>query len=155
MAAKRKPISSRSITAAQVDKFFDVFAATANVSRAAKAAKLHRSWVYEQREKDEAFATRWKEAEEIACDALEEEARRRALKGTLKPIYQGGKRVGQVREFSDTLMVILLKAHRREKYGDKQSLEVNHGGKVEHEHKLCPRSEEILGKLTGQEGSGE
>lgn len=119
----RKPVRYNAPTEAQVDKFFAVLAATANVSKAAKAAKVSRSWVYEQKEADEAFAARWKEAEDVACDALEEEARRRALKGTIKPIYQQGKRVGQVREYSDTLMVILLKAHRPEKYKDRSSVE--------------------------------
>lgn len=125
MAAKRtrKPVSSRSVTAAQVDKFFAVFAATANVSKASKASKVARSWVYDERDRNESFAARWKEAEEVACDALEEEARRRALKGVIKPIYQQGKRVGQVREFSDTLMITLLKAHRPEKFKDRSSVE--------------------------------
>lgn len=157
MAAKRKrkPFSSRSVTAAQVDKFFEVFASTANVSEACRQAGIYRAWVYEQRDKDEVFAQRWNEADEVATDALEAEARRRALEGVEKPVFYKGVECGRIREFSDTLMAILLKAKRRDQFGDKQSVDMNVKGKVEHEHKLCPRSEEILGKLTGQGACGE
>ncbi|KAF0235070.1 MAG: hypothetical protein FD177_229 [Desulfovibrionaceae bacterium] len=125
MAAKRtrKPVSSRSITAAQVDKFFAVFAATANVSEACRQAEIYRAWVYEKRREDAAFAARWAEAEEIATDALEAEARRRALEGVEKPVFYQGEECGSIREFSDTLMVILLKAHRPEKFKDRSSVE--------------------------------
>jgi hypothetical protein len=36
--------------------------------------------------------------------------------GTLKPVYQGGKKVGAVREYSDTLLMFLLNGGRPEKY---------------------------------------
>lgn len=64
---------------------------------------------------------------EEGTDLLEDEAQRRARDGTQKPIYQGGKKVGIVNEYSDTLLIFLLKARRRGKFGDK----VQHGGDAE------------------------
>lgn len=51
-------------------------------------------------------------------DLCEGELHRRAFKGVLKPVYQGGARVGSIREYSDTLAIFLMKAHRPEKYRD-------------------------------------
>lgn len=128
MAAKRKPVTSRSITAKQVATFLSVLSETANVSEACRQAKIYRQWAYEQREKDAEFSRLWDEAVEISTDALEAEARRRALEGVEKPVFYQGQECGRIREFSDTLMVVLLKAHRPEKYKDRQ--DVNHSGGV-------------------------
>lgn len=56
---------------------------------------------------------------------LEREAFRRAHTGTLKPIYQGGEKVGSVREYSDTLMIFLLKGARPQKYRENHKVEVS------------------------------
>jgi hypothetical protein len=109
------------------EAFLAALAKLGNVSDAARKAKVPRRTVYNWREDDPDFAEAWAEAEDIAVDALEAEARRRALKGTLKPVYQGGKRVGSVREYSDTLTIFLLKGARPEKYADRVKNE--HTGK--------------------------
>lgn len=44
-------------------------------------------------------------------DKLLKEVERRALTGTLKDIYQSGKLVGQVREYSDRLLLSLTRMH--------------------------------------------
>jgi hypothetical protein len=53
------------------------------------------------------------------ADQLEQEARRRAHDGVRKPVYQGGKRVGYIQEYSDTLLIFLLKGLRPEKYRER------------------------------------
>ncbi len=63
-----------------------------------------------------AFAAGFAHAE--ACDALASEARRRAVEGVLKPVYYKGKLVGFIREYSDTLLMFLMKAAMPEKYRD-------------------------------------
>lgn len=55
---------------------------------------------------------------DIGADSLEDEAVRRARDGYDKPVYQQGQCVGQVRKYSDTLMVFLLKGARPKKYRD-------------------------------------
>ena len=87
-----------------------------NVRAATTKARIARSWAYAARDSNDAFAAAWKEALEDAMDRPEEEAWIRAVDGRAKAIYQGGKLVGYVQEYSDGLMVTLLKAHRPEKY---------------------------------------
>ena len=46
----------------------------------------------------------------MARDNLEAEAYRRAVEGVERPVYQGGRLVGTVREYSDSLLTIMLRA---------------------------------------------
>ena len=80
-----------------------------------------------------------KAAIEEGVDMLEEEARRRAVDGVLKPVFFQGEPCGNVREYSDQLLIALLKANRPKKYnpgvnvkfggdGDKVKMSFNLGG---------------------------
>lgn len=90
-----------------------------NVSRAALKIGMSRVRLYELKKEDEDFSAAWDEAIEIGIDALEEEARRRAYEGTDKPVFYQGYQCGAIREYSDTLMIFLLKAHRPEKFKER------------------------------------
>src|SRR5215813_15232185 len=99
--------------------FIKTLSETGSVSMAAALAGSSRTRVYELRKVDPAFATAWEEAEEIAADRLENEARRRAVEGVPEPLVSAGKLVrdddGQpimVRRYSDNLLLALLRAHR-------------------------------------------
>ncbi|HEY1188573.1 MAG TPA: hypothetical protein VGE74_13050 [Gemmata sp.] len=118
--------------------FLEALADTGSVVRAARAAKVHRSTAYDHRETDTGFRDAWKEAERISVENMEAEARRRAVEGTLKPVFQGGKKVGEVREYSDTLLIFLLKAHDP-KYRDKQQIE--HSGGTTQTHIYLPQKD--------------
>lgn len=96
--------------------FLKALAETGNVSAAAKLAGVARQTAYEAKELRPEFAARWDDALEEACDALELEARRRAKDGAEKPVFYLGREVSRVREYSDVLLIFLLKAHRPEKY---------------------------------------
>ncbi len=115
-----------------------------NVTGACDKAKITRSWAYEVRESDPAFAAAWDEALQEATERLEMEARRRAHDGVLEPVFQGGMQVGSVRKYSDTLLIFLLKAHAPEKY--RENFKVDHSGKVEVEVD-DPRTE-LLSRIT-------
>jgi len=93
-------------------KFLESLKAQGVVSQACDAAMVPRSTAYKHLKLDEGFASEWQEALEVATDTLEMEAVRRARDGTLKPVFQGGIEVGQIREYSDTLLIFLLKANR-------------------------------------------
>lgn len=105
-------------------KFLSALAKTGNVSRSAQLARIGRSSVYALRSEDQDFAKQWDEAIEVAGDLLEEEARRRAVTGWLKPVFQGGVQVGTVREYSDALLILLLKAAKPAKYRENHNVEV-------------------------------
>lgn len=127
MAAKATPPTrsrARELTQAQrKERFLKELAKRANVSAAARAAKVDRSTPYHWREMDAEFAEAWDEAVEVAVDTLEAEAWRRAATGVLEPVFQKGEKVGHIRRYSDALMITLLKAHRKEKFSEKQQLE--------------------------------
>ncbi|HUC16966.1 MAG TPA: hypothetical protein VMA37_04670 [Acetobacteraceae bacterium] len=104
-------------------RFLKVLAATGNVTLAAVASELPRGSLYHWRERDRNFAAAWAEAIEAATDALEAEARRRAIEGVETTIVQGGRLVRDdegnpltIRRYSDSLLALLLRAHRPEKY---------------------------------------
>ncbi len=118
--------------------FLERLAETGNVTRACELAGVGRARAYALREEDEAFAAAWAEAEEIAADALELEARRRAMEGVARPVVSAGKLVKDdtgapliLREYSDRLMEILLRAHRPSKF--RETALVEHVGKISFE----------------------
>ena len=108
-------------------KFLKMLAETADVSRSSKYAGVSRNTPYEERKRDPEFASAWEEALNTAIDALEAEARRRALNGVEEPQFYKGEVCGHVRRYSDNLLMFILKAHRPEKYRER----VEHSGKIE------------------------
>jgi hypothetical protein len=76
------------------------------------------------------FAEAWALAEEAGTDNLEDEAYRRARMGTDRPVYQGGALAGYVREYSDTLMLALLKGRRPRKFSEKREIYGPGGGPI-------------------------
>src|SRR5215208_7588054 len=109
------------------EAFFDALRDGRSISAACLEAGIPRSSAYRWRESDPSFRAKWDACVEEGTDRLEDEALRRARDGTEKPVYQGGKLVGTVREHSDTLMIFLLKARRPQKYKDRVAL----GGDLE------------------------
>lgn len=59
---------------------------------------------------------------------MEQEAFRRAVEGTEKPVFgsmgfrMGSGEIGRVREYSDTLLIFLLKGARPEKYRERTEI---------------------------------
>lgn len=99
-------------------EFLEALEKTANVSQAAREAGGGRRAWYRVKEADLEFSDAWDAAVEVATDALETEARRRAVSGVLEPVYYQGKKCGAIRKYSDTLLIFLLKGHRPKKYAD-------------------------------------
>jgi hypothetical protein len=83
-------------------KAIEAFLKTGTVTAGCAAAAMGRSTWYEYIQSDELFAKLVSEAKEARKDALEQEAERRAVKG------------------SDTLLIFLLKAADPNKYRDRQ-----------------------------------
>lgn len=104
--------------------FLEALAMTGNVTQSCEAAGVLRKTVYAARQNDPEFAAAWEHAYQQSIDALVREARRRAIEGYDRPIFQGGKEVGRVREYSDSLLLAMLKAGRPEEYGDRVRIDV-------------------------------
>ena len=111
-------------------EFLDALAETGNVTRACVSAKIGRATVYEWRAADEEFRERWETALDLGCDALEDEATRRAHDGVEEPVYYQGEVVGQVQKYSDTLLMFLLKGRRPEKFKDRTELTGKDGAPI-------------------------
>lgn len=116
--------------------FLSELAERGNVSDAARAAGVARTTVYEWREVDPAFAASWDAALDEAADTMEREAWRRAVEGVEKPVFGslgqglGSGEVGRVQEYSDTLLIFLLKGAKPEKY--RERAQVEHSGGIRH-----------------------
>lgn len=106
------------ITREKQFKFLEILKQTGNVSEAARSVGIGRRLWYLCKNSDEKFAEEWESAVEIGTDALEAEARRRAYKGVLEPVFYKGEKCGHIRRYSDTLLIFLLKGARPEKYAD-------------------------------------
>ena len=107
--------------AAQREQFLAALSQTASVTRACEIASLPRRTVYNWRAMDVEFARAWEVALDLGTDALEDEAIRRATQGTERPVFQGKQLVGHTRDFSDTLLIFMLKARRPEKYRERHT----------------------------------
>lgn len=107
--------------------FLRTYATTANITSAARFAKVGRRTHYDWLREPE-YAQAFADAKAEACEALEAEARRRAVTGLLRPVFYQGRKTGQVREYSDTLLIFLMKAAMPEKYRD--NVKIEHSGEL-------------------------
>jgi len=87
-----------------------------SVARACRALRISRTAVSEWIKEDQTFKLEVEAAQSIGTEILEDEAMRRASKGVMKPIYQSGILVGYKREFSDTLLMFVLRGRNPQKY---------------------------------------
>lgn len=103
---------------ARKETVIETYRSTASITRACEAAKVSRRTHYDWLEADEEYAAAIEKAAPQANKVLEDEATRRAIEGTLKPVYYLGRKVGDIREYSDTLLIFLLKGAQPDKYRD-------------------------------------
>lgn len=115
------------LTRDRKQKFIRALARTGVVTAACKFAGCGRNTAYYQRGIDADFAIAWDEAAEMAADKLEREAWRRAT-GYWEPVIdKEGKRIARIKKYSDSLLILLLRAARPEKF--RERTEVRHDGR--------------------------
>jgi hypothetical protein len=100
--------------------FLAAYAETANITRAAVAAGVTRTAHYEWMRMDEDYEAAFTAAKEQAGDFLEAVAVQRATEGVEKPVTIAGQRE-VIREYSDTLLIFLLKGAKPDKYRERWS----------------------------------
>lgn len=106
----------------QKELFLEALAQSGNVTSAARIA----GWIYptiaeSYRKEDPNFSLAWTDAQRQANDALQAEARRRAIEGVDEPVYYKGEHVGSITKYSDKLLETLLKAEMPEKFKESVS----------------------------------
>jgi hypothetical protein len=126
---KRRPAWAKGFLAALAEKGV--------VAYACRAVGKGRTEVYRLRSADPDFADDWDAALEVAYDLMEEEGWRRAVRGVEKPVFGSGGtgvgtvRVGEVQEYSDTLLIFMLKGGRPGKYRERYEHTGKDGGAIE------------------------
>jgi N-methylhydantoinase A/oxoprolinase/acetone carboxylase beta subunit len=108
--------------------FLSALRNSGNIRASCQAAGVTRQAAYKARERSQEFASQWDEALEEAIDTLEAAAWTRARDGVVRrdPIMYQGQKVGEkvIVEYSDTVLIQLLKAHRPEKYRERFDVQI-------------------------------
>ena len=131
MKSTRKNSAARTRAGGWKKVFLNALADTGMVGKAAETASVNRRTAYMHRSKDEKFKRAWKRALRLGESLLKDEAVRRAVHGTLKPVYHQGQACGAIREYSDTLLIFLMKAANPRKYRERFTVDVNARSSVE------------------------
>lgn len=116
--------------------FLTAYAACGKIVEAHRAAKLPHNQHWKWYKADEEYRKFFDEAQEAVIQKLEDEAIRRAHDGVKRPVmYKGqpvklsGRRILYETEYSDQLLICLLKRFRPQLYRENQTVE--HTGSVE------------------------
>jgi hypothetical protein len=105
--------------------FLAAYSLCGNITRAAELAEVSRGSHYLWMNEDEAYQLCFNDADQEAIERLEAEARRRAVQGVSKPVFYQGMECGVVQEYSDTLLMFLLKGAKPQKYRDNVAVDAN------------------------------
>ena len=100
------------------------------INRAATTAGVTRRRVDKMREQSAEFDYQVTDALEESADALELEARRRAVEGVEKGVYYQGALMNTETVYSDSLLTTLLKAKRADEFAERKQISGAGGGPV-------------------------
>lgn len=103
--------------------FLAALAKTGSVTKAASLARIQRIRPYRFRKESPEFARLWLQAKQAFRDSLRAEAQKRAVEGWLEPVFQQGRKVGQIRRKSDQVLLAMLRANCKE-YRERVDLSV-------------------------------
>lgn len=115
------------------ETFLRALQESAMVKTACVVAGIGRTTAYRWQKEDVQFAEAWMTAYETGTQVLRDEVIRRAFHGTLRPVFQGGKLVGSIRERSDVLLMFELK-RRDPTYRERFEVSGPNGGPIQHTH---------------------
>lgn len=138
---------------------------TGNITASAHAAQISRCLVYKRRDSDRAFRDEMADALDEATDTLEAEARRRALEGCArKQFMRNGEPIIDPetgdqyveREYSDTLLLALLRAHRPQRFRENRSVELSgpNGGPIDVSQMTPEERKARIDELNRKRGDG-
>ena len=110
-------------------RFLDLYAERGTFVECCRIAGLSYNSVQHAIERDPDFAERFKEAEQRVLEKLEQEAMRRAVEGTVvrSRKFWHGELVGEdiKTEYSDNLLMMLLRARAPERYRENSLITIN------------------------------
>ncbi len=100
-------------------RFLVEYSKIGNATKAADFAGIGKTTYKRWLTDEPRFRTLFDEARDESADHLEYEAWRRAVRGVDKPVFHQGVEVGVIKEYSDSLLMFLLRGSRPEKYRDR------------------------------------
>jgi hypothetical protein len=143
--------------------FLKVFGEQGIISRAADQVGIDRNTVYYWQEHDAGFAAAFRQAEARATELLEAEAHRRAVQGVERLKFDRGLPLVnpdtgepyREREYSDTLLIFLLKARNPAKYRDNSRVELTgkDGGPIDIDVEPADRIARRIAELAARVGA--
>jgi hypothetical protein len=89
------------------------------ISQAASAANVQLRLHYYWKKGDPVYLEAWQEAQEMVGEMLEDEARRRAHDGVIRTKFYKETIIAEEIEYSDALLIFLLKGAKPEKYRER------------------------------------
>ena len=107
---------------------------------AAKRAKVGRTSHIRWLATDPKYAERFNQLRADRVEEFEAEAARRAVTGVTRPMTVAGESV-EITEYSDALLMFILKAERPEKYKERHQLD--HSVSLNEWAEVCRRSREL------------
>ena len=110
------------VTPKKTNRVLELIAEGFTTNHAAKEVGISRMSIYRLRDKSPKFAAKLAAAIESGTDRMEDEMLRRAVDGTQKPVFHQGMICGHIQEYSDTLLIFMLKARRPAKFRDNQPI---------------------------------
>ncbi len=135
--ARARPNKKRPSICRWSGTYLRVLAETGQKVKAAQIASVERSTVWRRRTQDAEFARRENEALEIARDAYQSEAIRRAVEGTVDEHFdRDGKIVSRKRTYSDTILLRLL-GRLDPTWREKQQIEIRDGAHATRAERLA------------------
>lgn len=118
------------ITPLVIQAYLAALAIDGRPTTVAKELRVHYGSISALRREDPDFTAAFNLAMTQAFEFHEDEVRRRAFEGYLRPVYQQGMLVGHTREFSDRLAEMMIRAGKPELYNPKTIQVLEHSGQI-------------------------
>jgi len=110
-------------------RFLQYYALTGQIQKSAREIGISPATVRRVAKQDPAFKEAMEEAKQDFVEAMEREVVRRAVMGVDEPVFQQGEQVGEVRKYSDALLMMLMKK-LDPTYKEKHQIDVSLGGGI-------------------------
>uniref|UniRef100_A0A6H2A2Y7 Putative terminase n=1 Tax=viral metagenome TaxID=1070528 RepID=A0A6H2A2Y7_9ZZZZ len=112
-------------------RFLEHYESLCVIGKAAEATGVTRQTIYDWLKASEAFKVAFAGAKQGVVEKLEAEAIRRAYAGIDKAVWYKGVACGVEKEYSDTLLIFLLKGAAPEKYRERHEVTGSGGQPLE------------------------
>lgn len=105
--------------------FLNALLKTGLRNKAAEMAGVTRQSHYLWLKTDDEYVAAYEKVSTMLTDNLEDAAYERAVNGVERTIYYKGEKIGTQKEYSDTLLALLLKANMPDKYKEVSKVEMS------------------------------